>query len=139
MGHRPSTRRTAGEMLYGEFEPFHNIEGELVSVFTNRDSAELIVNLTLGSILFRADADDDTLYWSHCLRKEEGVDVSLRDPWSMHIGKTFDHAWLTMNQKGYIDGALLSFGGMSPCTALNVMASAIKVSTFGPWRQVSAF
>jgi hypothetical protein len=40
----------------------------------------------------------------------------------------FGWGWITMNQQGYCDGLLLSFGKVIfPQLVLNVMASAIEV------------
>jgi hypothetical protein len=137
MGHRPSTRRTVSEMLYDDFEPYKEVDGELVSVYVSEDDSSMVMNLTFGSITFQTDPNDGTLYWRDGPRSEIGIDISFSSPWMGHVGHTFDHAWLTMNRRGYIDGALLSFGNMRPSVALSVVASAIKVATIGHWTALS--
>ena len=57
-----------------------------------------------------------------------GVDASRQEPWAGFIGKPFSWGWITMNQQGYCDGLLLSFGEIIfPQLVFNVMASSIEV------------
>jgi hypothetical protein len=137
MGHRPITRRHVGELLHDDFEPFTStLPARLLSVYTDTDSATLIVNTDGGGLHFRADPDD-TLYWGDGPIEESDVDLSEQEPWRSLIGLECDFAWSTINQQGYMDGALLSFGGMLPRIALNVIASTIKVSSCGPWNSLN--
>ena len=123
-------------MLYDDFEPYQGVDGELVSVFVTEAASDLVRNLKFGSMYFRVDPDG-TLYWRDGPRSEEGLDVSNRHPCTTLLGKTLDHAWLTMNRQGYIDGALLSFGSMRPEITLNVAASSIRVSTLRAWHDAA--
>jgi hypothetical protein len=52
--------------------------------------------------------------------------------WDRFIGKAFGWGWVTVNQQGYCDGALLGFDGISPNISIEVMASSIKTSVLVP-------
>jgi hypothetical protein len=56
-------------------------------------------------------------------------DGSRLDPWKDLMGKPFGWGWVTINQQGYCDGLLLSFGGIIPIVILTVAASSIKIGT----------
>jgi hypothetical protein len=47
--------------------------------------------------------------------------------WSGLIGKPMGWGWLVVNQQGYLDSVLLSFGGVVPEVAIIVVASALKL------------
>ena len=137
MGHRPSTRITVGEMLYDDFEPFKESKGVLLSVYASEDSSRLDLNLTCGGLTFYANTNDDTLIWRDGQRDTSGLEITHSKPWIDFVGKTFQFAWLMMNDQGYIDGALIGFDTLLPELALNVVASAIKVSRCGTWSDVA--
>jgi hypothetical protein len=84
------------------------------------------VMLSLG-----ADADTDTIE-VRCQDSDSldlsGLDrVDAQQPWAEVIGKDFGWGWVTVNQQGYQDGVLLSFGGLDPSVLLSVTASAIGI------------
>jgi hypothetical protein len=84
------------------------------------------------SLVVAADENDDSIDITATetadLRGVGGVDRSLVDPWNNLIGKPFGWGWVTVNQQGYCDGLLLSFGGIVPQVLLNVIASSIKIA-----------
>lgn len=80
-------------------------------------------------LLVSANQDDDSIHVErvHSAGKgAQGLDVSSHDPWVSFIGKPFGWGWATVNQQGYCDGVLLSFGGIFPGVLLNVVASSLK-------------
>ncbi len=90
--------------------------------------ARVILDFDQLSLIIEARPEDDTVE----IRTEEvnpigkaGVDASNSDLWSSFIGKQFGWGWATINQQGYCDGVLLSFGGITPQVMLNVVASSI--------------
>ncbi len=85
---------------------------------------------------FHADSDNDTIL-VECQKANSKANssgpsrlTSLRhqQPWRGLIGKAFGWGWLTLNQQGYCDGALLSFGDLNPRILLQVIASSIVCS-----------
>jgi hypothetical protein len=93
----------------------------------------VILDFDSVSLVIASNPDDDTIqFWVVNKAQVEhtgGVDASQQQHWQKLIGKQFGWGWLTINQQGYSDGLLLSFGGMIPQLVLNVVASSIKVGT----------
>ncbi len=135
MGHRPITREVLGDMLYDDFEPFSGLPSKLQSVYLELEWNTLVLNCDCGGIAVQADAENGTLFWNDGPRSYKGTNLTESVPWADCIGLQFDYAWM-MNQKCFIDGALLSFGKHMPAVALNVVGSEIKVSTLGMWQGI---
>ena len=57
---------------------------------------------------------------------EDVIDLTADRPWSRFIGKSFFWGWLTTNQQGYTDGALVSFDGVLPEVGVTVVASSLE-------------
>jgi Family of unknown function (DUF6334) len=90
---------------------------------------EIIFDFGSVSMVVAADEEDDSIDIAISEgNRPKGVDASRQEPWSELIGKPFGWGWLTINQQGYCDGILLSFGDIRPQVLLNVMASSIKVA-----------
>jgi len=139
MGARGSARESAASMLYDVLEPYHIAAGVLHSVYADPDDAWLVVKISANNSLnFRADGDDDTIWVMDGPRNESGADVSRSVVWREFIGKDLTHGWLAMNQRGYIDTALLGFGGAIPEVCLSVVAAGIKVCRLGVWHRASS-
>ena len=139
MGHRPSTLRTVGEMLYDEFEACHVTTGILESVFASADGSLLVLNFSEGGGLnLKADVNLDTIALRDGPREFSGLDVSRADTWRDFIGVPLFCGWLTINQKGYADGALLSFRDVKPDVCITVVASSLKVARVGAWTEATA-
>jgi hypothetical protein len=85
------------------------------------------------SFTVKAREDDDTVeFWTEeTAAVIAGIDASKSQPWCGLIGKPFGWGWVAINQQGYCDGILLSFGGIDPQVMLNVIASSTKEITLG--------
>ncbi len=109
---------------------------QAVRYFTIEGSLDRIV-LDFGphSIVIAADFKDDSLGFTivdpQTNDDPKGVDVTNSQPWASLLGKPFVWAWMAVDQRGYIDGLLISFSGMIPQVLLTVVASSIKVASVG--------
>jgi hypothetical protein len=95
-----------------------------------RDTLILVFKSKLLS--FVVNEDDDTLSVS-CKKittfDKRGLRQKNRSStWRRFIGESFGWGWVTVNQQGYCDGALLSFDGITPDVCLEVAASSIEIS-----------
>ncbi len=123
------------ETMFPMLSPFQLISDQplqIVSqVYTKGSLGRLILDFGSRSLVIAADENDDSIEFSVVeatdLRKDDAIDASHSDPWNAFIGKAFGWGWVTVNQQGYCDGLLLSFEGIIPHLALNVVASSIKV------------
>jgi hypothetical protein len=100
----------------------------------------LVLVFTTKALVFRANADDDTLS-VECRRISTArVSKLLRKStdliWDRFVGKAFGWGWVTVNQQGYCDGALVSFNGIRPNVSLGVMASSIETGIVQPDEEV---
>jgi hypothetical protein len=125
--------------MYDVLEPYKLGSGDLRSVWAHPESLELVLNTAANnSISFRIDPDDDTLWLNDGPRREVGIDVSASSVWQDFIGKTITYGWLSMNQNGYIDCALLGFDRAIPDVCVSVAASELKVSRLDTWRAAAS-
>ncbi|TAN22151.1 MAG: hypothetical protein EPN33_10930 [Acidobacteria bacterium] len=115
---------------------FGSITGQRLEGVRAEHCEGLLVQLVLDfgeqSIIAVADADYDTLELGvgPRPRASELVEVISKPPWPIYRAQPFAWGWLTINQQGYVDGALLGFGDdIYPKLVLNVMGSEIKVGT----------
>ena len=139
MERRPSTLRTVGEMLYGELEAFHLAVGTLESVYASEDGSLLVLNFSEGTGLsIGADGNTDTITLRDNPRNSSGIDVTRNEVWRDLLGVPLFWGWLTINQKGYADGALLSFRDVKPDICITVVASSLKVARLGAWKEITA-
>ncbi len=128
---RPSSCQSA-------LDTFHELaskeEQKLEGVFQRvEDSCRDLIVLRFASyaLSFLAELDYDTIE-VRC-QEADAVDVSglksvdAVSPWSSLIGRPFGWGWVAINQQGYQDGVLLSFGGLKPSVLLMVEASSICV------------
>lgn len=101
-------------------------------VYTEGCLDRLALDFGRLSLIVAADESNDsidvTVAGTSGRRYPGGMDGSHLEPWNQFIGKRFGWGWVTVNQQGYCDGVLLSFGGIVPQVVLNVMASSIRVS-----------
>ena len=132
-------RLATAEALYPLLDNFKRIDGEILrNVWRVREEGCLVrVILDFGqiSLTIGARPEDDTVeLWTHqgATVAKTGVDAIKSEPWSSFVGKPFDWGWVTINQQGYCDGVLLSFGGITPQMLLNVAASSINEIRFSP-------
>lgn len=124
-------------------EAFSALAGDQPEALANVDEeivdgcrAALVLNFTTKCLRLHANPDDDTLIVSAAAISDPLLArlsrVSNRRPWSDLLGKTFGWGWLTVNQQGYCDGALLSFDTLEPCLLVSVAASNIRVHVIEP-------
>lgn len=124
------------EALAPMLSAFHSISDmslqSVWQVHTDGSLDKLVLDFGRASLVVLADENDDSIDVVSTETADVGdvgvVDGSHLEPWSRFIGKPFGWGWVTVNQQGYCDGLLLSFGGIFPQVALNVIASSIKVS-----------
>jgi hypothetical protein len=80
-----------------------------------------------------ADGTDDTIDFSvrECGNEAggEGPPEKRVQTWAKFLGKPLFWVWVMVGQGGYLDGLIISFGGMIPDVLLTVVASSIKVAT----------
>jgi hypothetical protein len=83
------------------------------------------------SLIVSADANDDSVDLEFGNQKDADktgyIDASQLLPWKDFVGLPFGWGWITVNQQGYCDGLLLSFGNIIPQVILNAVASSLKV------------
>jgi hypothetical protein len=128
--------RTA-EAMAPMLAAFHTISDRPLrsvrQVYTEGTLDRIVFGFGQVSLVVVADENDDSIEVTTAdtdgLQDSGGVDGSRSEPWRELIGKPFGWGWVTVNQQGYCDGLLLSFGGIVPQVALNVIASSIKVAT----------
>lgn len=91
----------------------------------------IALKFTAGVLVFAVNADTDTVEVRH--EEAEPFDFSglIRasdsTPWSSLIGQSFGWGWVAINQQGYQDGVLLSFGGLQPSVLIVAAASSLRV------------
>jgi hypothetical protein len=87
------------------------------------------------SLLIQVNPDDDTIRVTAGDVMEaagaEYVDLSSTAFWRDFTGQQFGWGWIVTNQEGNCDGAMLSFGGISPQVLLEVVASSLKMHRVG--------
>ena len=125
------------EALAPILSAFHAVTGKPLqrvrSFFAEGSLSSLALDFDGASLVFVADDSDDSidvkLAQSDPQACSDGVDASTTPPWGGMVGQPFGWGWITVNQQGYSDGVLLSFGSAFPQIALNVVASSIKIAT----------
>ena len=130
-----TAKSKAAEALYPMLSAFHAISGQSLQavwqIYTEGSLRTLVLDFGSVSLMVIADENDDSIDFRIAdetdLRNGVSVDVSHQEPWNSFIGTPFGWGWVTVNQQGYCDGLLLSFGGIVPQLVLNVIASSIKV------------
>lgn len=122
------------EALHQALSVFHAVSQEsLRAVRVENDLERVIFDFDKGALVVEGNPDDDSIEIRLVSQGEfagiQAVAASHLDPWAPFIGKPFGWGWITVNQQGYCDGLLLSFGGIDPQLLLTVAASALVVST----------
>ncbi|SRR5213593_273957 len=126
----------AAEALYPILDAFHLIGDKSLrsvrQIYTEGCLDRIVLDFDSVSLLVTADENDDSIDFKIAnvadVGNVSGIDASCLEPWVAFIGKRFGWGWITMNQQGYCDGLLLSFGEIIfPQLVLNVMASSIEV------------
>ncbi|MEZ2346465.1 DUF6334 family protein [Terriglobus sp. RCC_193] len=130
-----TTKVKAAEALYPLLSAFHEVNGLLLKAVRREVVDDLFVGLVLDfeskALMIKADPDDDTLdFWvtnSSAQDWKEATEVSSTHPWREFIGTEFGWGWVSVNQQGYLDGLVWSFGGILPQLLVTVVASSLKV------------
>jgi hypothetical protein len=125
----------AAEALFPLLSAFHEVNGLLLKAVREEVVEELLVGLVLDfgskALMIKADPDDDTVdFWVTSFSAQEwreGAEVSSALPWREFIGRGFGWGWVSVSQQGYLDGLVLSFGGILPQLLVTVVASSLKV------------
>ena len=123
--------------MQGALDAFHSINDmrlrNVIQVYEYDTLAILVLEFDTASLFLTAVANDDSLDVSttepehkSSLKFEGANEVKV---WSDVLGKRFGWGWVTVNQQGYRDGALLSFEGIVPQIFVKVIASTLKFGT----------
>lgn len=129
----PTVKLRAAEALFPLLTIFHEIDGARLDGVTQvaSDGVLLEIRLHVGSRVLgvKAIEQDDTidLFLAGEHGVVEGVGVDHLQPWSDLVGKQIGWGWVIVNQQGYLDGILLSFGGVVPELLIAVVASGLQV------------
>lgn len=112
---------------------FYNLSessGErLEGVYEDGVSSVILLAFSSKVVAFEADENDDTIRVQIRERSEiRFPPATMSAAWRPFIGKAFGWGWVAVNQQGYCDGVMLSFGGVRPEILLGVAASSIDVS-----------
>ena len=95
----------------------------------------IILDFELLSLVVSAEPDYDTVDFETVATltadRSGGIEMSGLPPWNAFVGVPFGRGWVTVNQQGYCDGLLLSFGVIKPQIVLNVCASSIDIGIVG--------
>lgn len=134
MAEIPTEFVQAASALAPVLNVFDGLSGRsLAGVWLRREHG-LVVEIVLdfGGVFLAAAADGDFDTLRMELRAEQPLDglaaAHEGEPWLGYLGQPFGWGWVAMNQKGYIDGALLGFGGdgLFPKLILYVIASQVQ-------------
>lgn len=123
----------AAEALFPLLTVFQEIDGARLDGVTQlgSDGAVLEIRLHVGSrfLGIKAVEEDDTidLFLGGDQGVARGEAVDHLQPWSNLLGKQIGWGWVMVNQQGYLDGILLSFGGVVPDLLIAVVASSLQV------------
>lgn len=132
-------KRQTAEALFPLLSAFHDVNGLTLKAVSSGSSEEspasIILDFGPKCLVVRADGEDDTVeFWSIDSPLSAGIpknDASDIFPWKESIGREFGWGWVTVNQQGYLDGIVLSFGGITPQLLITVVASSLKVAEIG--------
>jgi len=131
------SRLKAAEALFPLLSAFHEINGSVLKTVRQEIYEDSHVGIVLDfeskSLIIRANPEDDTVDFfvvaSSAIEKSDRNDVSQTFPWKQFIGKEFGWGWVSVNQQGYLDGLILSFGGIIPDLIVTVIASSLKLGS----------
>jgi uncharacterized protein DUF6334 len=130
-----TVKTKTAEVLFPLLSTFHQLSGLTLRVVRQHLVEGCLVSIVLDfeskALILRADEADDSVEFSVAgfpdSNRNQGDDVSQVHPWSHFIQRTFGWGWVTVNQQGYLDGLVLSFGDITPDLIVTVEASSLKV------------
>jgi hypothetical protein len=130
-------KTAAARALNPLLEVFHALDGQkLRAVWRIYDHAclsTIILEFTQQWLVIRANPADDTIELSvdhRAIPDSQRTCANDDAPWKRWIGADFGWGWVVTNQQGYCDGAMLSFGGITPQLLIIVEASSLKEIAF---------
>ena len=119
---------------------FHSVNDRLLQAvqyfYTDASLDRLVLDFGAIWLVIEADENDDSvdlMIVQSGVLDAKSVSGNHLDVWKDCIGKPFGWGWITINQQGYCDGLLLSFGGIVPQVVVSVVASSIKVAMISPF------
>jgi hypothetical protein len=125
-----TTKQETAKALFPLLSVFHQVSGALPETVRQIVSEESITVLILDfgskTLVIEGEAEDDTVAISIGTGAARGGAINDPQPWIDLIGKPMGWGWVTVNQQGYLDGVLLSFGGVIPQLLITVVASSLK-------------
>jgi len=93
--------------------------------------AELIFDFGDCYLKFGVDNDTDQIvpeFNAIAFRKgKTHRSLQRAEPWKQAVGQRIGWTWLAMNQQGYCDTAMLSFGDIVPSIMLHVLGSSVQI------------
>ena len=130
-----SVKVRAAEVLHPFLSGFHDLDGlKLTSVEEERVDGMLVgivLRFGLRAVLIKAEPDDDTIDFriaNHStFELDRDNDASTLQPWCSFLDKEFGWGWVLINQQGYLDGLVLSFGVIVPQLLISTVASSLKL------------
>jgi hypothetical protein len=135
---RSTVALAVGEALFPMLSGFQDIGLQPLRAVWQIESDACLDRIFLEfetvSLIVSAVPDDDSVdfeFGQLAADKSQALDVSAQPQWKDLVGTPFGWGWVTVNQQGYCDGLLLSFGGICPQVILNVAGSSIKVGRVG--------
>jgi hypothetical protein len=124
--------------MQATLDAFLSIENERLSEVKSRISQTapdaLLLCFQTRSLLIQVDGNDDTIQVTSIGMldiEQTSENLTSSSFWREFVGQPFGWGWAVMNQQGYSDGVLLSFGGVTPQVLLEVIASSLKTHRIG--------
>jgi hypothetical protein len=105
---------------------------QVSSSYSDGSLDKVLLDFGTTVLVISADENDDSIdvtITSGLTTLGENLNSQQQGLWNQFIGKRLGWGWVTINQQGYCDGLLLSFGDITPKLVVNVVASSIKVAT----------
>jgi hypothetical protein len=113
--------------LLSIFETIDGLTLRGVKQRTTNDIVDTILFQLEESFLTIKAMSDDTV--TIFLESGYGHGTAINDvqPWATNIGKSIGWNWVAVNQQGYMDSVLISFGCVVPEIAIFAVASGLQV------------
>ena len=132
-------RTTTAKTLFPLLSIFHEVNGYALKSVSVETSEDLLTGIAFNfgskSLIVNVNSDDDTVEFA-CIDSLQLAyppenDKSKASPWKEILGQEFGWGWVVINQQGYLDGIILSFGGITPQFLITAVASALKINDIG--------
>jgi hypothetical protein len=141
------SRHTEWQKNLDAFDSLSSAEAEVLREVYEREENkcrdELVLVFTRKILVIQANAEDDTISVRAksiaTFKRDDSLRKSASGIWQPLIGRAFGWGWITVNQQGYCDGALLGFDGISPSISLEVVASSIEINGIVPQADLQPF